>query len=239
MIPAIVDHAAACGCTHLPTETSARARRADADQTHAHSHAAAIARLVARAAGARGAQQARLAVRCLYTRLDAGGAAAAAPLLHLLLGLLDCARAPQGRGGVEAARGAISDAVMDSPMLLEVLQELYSQTAWHLPMAEMLAKLKGEGSGRVVRLRSCATRRCGRVAYSADPVLRTFQARPKTGPNLLPTQRWASWRPTSWALATTATRPPAPRPPPRAPRCRRSLAARCGGRWSCRGCRCR
>jgi hypothetical protein len=156
----LVDHAAACACPQLHAARPP-ARRGRTDQQRAHSHANAIAALVQRAGGARGAHEARLAVRCVQGLLDSGGARAAAPMLHLLLGLLDGGggggpqqrRRPwaqqqeqqqQQQQQQEQACSAFAAAVVESPMLLEVLQDLYSQTAWHLPMAEMLAKIRGE-----------------------------------------------------------------------------------------------
>ncbi len=146
-MPALVDHAASCSPQPPPPQSPTRRR--SVDQAHAHSHAAAIARLVARAGSARGAQQqARLAVRCLCSRLDTASGQALAPLLQLLVGLLDCAAASASAsaGDEQQQQGgrALAAAVVESGLLLEVLQALYARAAWHLPAAEMLAKLRSE-----------------------------------------------------------------------------------------------
>lgn len=100
----------------------------------------------------------RLALRCICSRLDAGGVQTALPLLQLLSGLLEYANASErfdatGRvheaeaskqEGAQQLSSMVLDAIMELPILLEVLQDLYAQTAWHLPAAEMLAKLRGE-----------------------------------------------------------------------------------------------
>ncbi|GBF97946.1 hypothetical protein Rsub_10619 [Raphidocelis subcapitata] len=144
LVPALIDHAAACKAQPLPAAHGA-------DQRHGqeHRHAAEIATLIARA-GARGAQQARLALRCLCSRLDAGGAEAAAPLLELLAALLRYSADPDAAalGGSEfpVAGRLLAVAVASSGALLEVLQSLYARLSWHLPAAELLPKLNTVGT---------------------------------------------------------------------------------------------
>jgi hypothetical protein len=272
VVRAVIDHAAVCG---PPAAPSAVTRPRTGGRWSSNRHAAVVLDLVARAGAARGEQQARLAVRCVCSLLDAGGVLAAKPLLHLLLGLWGGAAAGCGsRGGTpqppqeqqhsvevapqqrEAARRAIAEAVAGCPMLLEVLQDLYAQTAWHLPMAEMLAKLRSERGRLGARCRQspCVggkwrgqardTHRASRhtleaarpFAHAADQSACTTLSR------CLPPLAQAS----AWALRTcsaasmTATRPSPPpgrRPPGSARRRRPSPGAPCGGRRWCRGCR--
>lgn len=105
-------------------------------------------------AGPRAAEQTALLLSCVCGRLDAAGAERSLPLLHLLAGLLSSTAAGlaagPGPGGAPAigqhgAASALADAVTQSGVLLELLQDLYARSAWQLPAAEMLAKLKGAG----------------------------------------------------------------------------------------------
>jgi hypothetical protein len=144
LVPALIDHAAAC-----PAQPHG-GRRHSLDQHRPVSHAAALTWVLGRAGGARGAQEAQLALHCIAGRLDVGCARSTVPLLTALLALLDCAaaagRAPaaEGRPTRDAcADVALSRAVVETPMLLEALQAAYARTAWRLPAAEMLVKLRG------------------------------------------------------------------------------------------------
>jgi hypothetical protein len=139
LVPALIDHGAACKAQPL-----ARAHGSGQQHGQEHRAAAGIASLIARA-GRRGAQQARLALRCLCSRLDAGGVGAAIPLLELLAELLRLAADPAAAaldGSDAAAAGLVlASTVASSGGLLEVLQSLYARAAWHLPEAELLPKL--------------------------------------------------------------------------------------------------
>jgi len=153
LVPALVDHAATCSPHPHNQQQHSPTRRHAGDQRPAHRHAAAIVGLIARASGKQSMQQARLAIRCVCSRLDAGCVQSAVPLLQLLLGLLEHA-AQWHAGAVESpqqqAGGTLTEAVVQSGLPLEVLQDLYARTAWHLPAAEILAKLRGGWVGRCV-----------------------------------------------------------------------------------------
>lgn len=150
LIPALVDHAASCASAGAaaPAECDSPTRRGAGDQAPHQRYAAAIASLIERAPPVRRAAEARRALRCVADRLGAGGGGGAPPL-QLLLGLLDCAAGAQIADGaaaatpVPAAAAALLEAVLQAPLLLEALQALYARMAWHLPAAELLAKLKG------------------------------------------------------------------------------------------------
>ena len=168
MVPALLDHAAAMGPQppqqQQPLADSPTRRGAGAgdQQPNRQRHATAIISLLARATHARRAEQAGVVLRCICSRLDGATADGAAPLLELLLGLLDAA-APAAPGSRSrsaeeaAAAAALSEAATGSWLLLEVLQALYARAAWQLPEADTVVRLQGaQGVSKRLMYRACA-----------------------------------------------------------------------------------